>query len=1238
MATELAVAYLSLVPSASGLRDSIRRELGDMGGAGEEAGDAAAGGFGGKFMAGIALAGAAAGALLAQALATSFENERLNDRLAAQLGLNAADSARLGEVAGNLYAGAYGESLEQVNDAVGAVTSSLGEMSSADLESLSAKALDLSATFGTDVAESVGLAGGLIRNGLVNDADEAFDLITAGMQSVPAAMRDEVLPIMEEYGVNFADLGLSGEEAMGLIVSASAGGTIAMDKVGDALKELTIRGTDMSASSVAAYEAAGLSAEDMSAALLAGGDTAADAFDQIVGGLLAIEDPTEQANAAIALMGTPLEDLGVGQIPDFLAGLQNMEGGMGDVEGAAAAMGDTLNDNAATRIEAFKRQALGTLVDFVGTSVIPAFDQVKSVAQQVFGVLFNGDFTGGPFEEDSAFVNGLFTAREAIEGVVTWVRDSLWPILQQVGAFIASNVVPILAGLGAALAGAGVASIVGSVMAAVGAVSAFIATAGGPMAAVLAALGGPVTLLVVGIAALAAGVVYAYQNFEGFRNVVDTVMTEVTTIATEMWPQIQATFQSAVDAIRAGVEVAFNIIQAVIAGVLTAVQNAWALFGDDLLGLLGQLWESVQTIFGAALNIIQGIFETFAGVFTGDWGRAWDGIKQIFTGVWDAIKTILAAALAGVRAAIGVAVQLLQTVWAGFLQGLRQAWDALWSAIRSIFNAAWVALRGAYDSTTSALRGAWETFTTAVRTAWQALWDAVRSTFSTAWSALRGMFDAAVSALRAAWDTFTAGVRAVWQAMWDAHLAIFNAVWGALRSAYDSATGALGAAWDMFTAGMRAIWQGVWDAHVTIFSTVWGALRGAFDTATGALRGVWDTFTDGIRDAWDGMWSGIRDGFAAIRGGLEGALIGLRTSLGNIWDGVRGVLAAPINWVISNVINGGLIDGVNQVSRALGAGNIIDSNVGLITFHEGGVVGQDGRMTRGLPGPGERLIKVKDGEEVLTADNPRHRNRMGDRDTLFLESDVAPIGGPFDWVGDVAASAARAARDLIADMARPILNSLLGPIEGLASRFGAPGEMVAGGARRLVDSALDWMSGVEDNLPAGGSLDGTGWQAIVNFMRESGVPHVVTSTYRSGDPGAHGSGRAADLSISGHNNLGYGSSGLRAIWEALSGPAAAGQISQMILAGAPQTWRNYPSTWKTPGAPGNHWNHVHAATFDQGGTLAPGWNTILNATGGLEPLVPPGSDGPDMDYWDAVGRRIATAAARQARMERRVGV
>jgi len=335
-------------------------------------------GAGMKLAAGAVAVGV--GAALVGGIQQGVELDEAQHKITAQLGLTAEESARIGEIAGKLYADAYGESVEDVNTAVQNVVSSIGGMrdaSSAAIEDMTAKALNFGTAFEVDTARSTQVVGQLIKGGLVKDANEGFDLLAAAMQRVPAGVREDILDAADEYGPFFAQLGISGEDAMSKLVSAADKGMYGIDKTGDAVKEFSIRATDMSTASKAAYDALGVSQEDMTRKLLAGGDEAAGAFEQIVSGLRGIQDPAAQSQAALALFGTPLEDLGTGEIPAFLAGLQETTGALGEVDGTMAQVGQTLSGSAATGWKDLTR-TWDQIVGQVGGALLPVLNGLLS--------------------------------------------------------------------------------------------------------------------------------------------------------------------------------------------------------------------------------------------------------------------------------------------------------------------------------------------------------------------------------------------------------------------------------------------------------------------------------------------------------------------------------------------------------------------------------------------------------------------------------------------------------------------------------------------------------------------------------------------------------------------------------------------------------------------------------------------------------------------------------------------
>lgn len=341
-------------------------------------------GAGSKVAAGtlLAIGGAAVGSSIA------FANAEAGvDRLAGTLALTEPEAARAGEAAGNAYANNFGGSLEEVQAATAGVIGSIAGMREAsvdELQQITEQVLTISGGFEIEADRISQVVGQMLTTGLASSAQEGVDLLTAALQRVPPAVRDDLLDAVDEYGPFFQQLGISGDVAFSMLADASAKGMYGIDKTGDALKEFTIRATDMSTASGAAYAALGMSQEDMTNRILAGGDSASQAFAEIIQGLQSITDPAAQSQAALALFGTPLEDLGTGEIPKFIGQLASMQGSLGDVSGAAERMADTVSGNPAAVWGTIRREVEMTAVE-LGSSLAPMIDVVLGALKDFSG-------------------------------------------------------------------------------------------------------------------------------------------------------------------------------------------------------------------------------------------------------------------------------------------------------------------------------------------------------------------------------------------------------------------------------------------------------------------------------------------------------------------------------------------------------------------------------------------------------------------------------------------------------------------------------------------------------------------------------------------------------------------------------------------------------------------------------------------------------------------------------------
>lgn len=609
IATELGLAYVSILPEMSGFSKALGPGFAKAEKSAEDSGKKSGEGFGSSLKAAGLLAAAAAGAAIGAAASTAIigalDIEKGNDKLAAQLGLTAKESEAAGKIAGSLYAGAYGESMGEVQGAVGAVMSSIEGMrtaSSADVEATTAKVLNMADAFEIDVGRAAQVAGQMITSGLSDDPNEAIDLLVGNLQKVPAAVREDLLDAVDEYGPFFSNLGIEGADAMGILTAAAEDGMYGIDKTGDAIKEFQIRSTDMSKATRTAYENLGLDHDVMVSKLLAGGPAAQEAMGEIVGALQTTKDPAQRAADALALFGTPLEDLSVTEIPEFLGLIDPMGDAFDTMAGKADAMGTTLNDNAGTKIESFKRTLETNVVNFMGEKVIPAIEGLWEKAQPVFQWLGETSHIWGPFAAGIGLVAGAFIA---------------W----SVGAWA--------------------------------------------VAAALGVITAPVTLVVAGIALLVGAVIWAYNNVGWFRDLIDTAFAFIKDVINNVVTWFTTTavpwFTTALDVLGTAFDWLWtNVIKPVFDFISWGIGVMWTVVN----GIFQLIDAAIRLVLAPAFNwlwenVISPVFNWIGGIVGDTWNKY---VKPVFDTLSTWLRDKLPGAFAAARDGISKAWGAIQDI------------------------------------------------------------------------------------------------------------------------------------------------------------------------------------------------------------------------------------------------------------------------------------------------------------------------------------------------------------------------------------------------------------------------------------------------------------------------------------------------------------------------------------------------------------------------------------------------
>ena len=594
-------------------------------------------------------------------------------------GTTKEDMGEFSEIIKNVYGNNFGDSFEDVANSLSQVRTNLW-LTGDELQKTTEYALGFKDTFDVEVNESTRAAKALMDNFGIS-SKEAFNMLTQGYQE-GLNYSDEFIDTVNEYSSQFKKLGFDVEDMFSILDSGTQAGAWNLDKIGDAVKELSIRVIDGSDTTKEGFETLGFNADEMAKKFGAGGESAKEAFNQVIEGLANCDDPIKQNLAGTDLLGTMWEDLG----PQVVTSLSTANDYFNKTANSIEELNNIKYDNLGSAISGIWRMIQTNLLLPIGESLLPAFnDMAKGLSDA-----FNSEEMQGKIkkiidavgEMGKSFANAIETfLPKFIEGF-SWVIDHA----EEIGLAL---------------------TIIGSALVAIkignGVTNAINAIKGlGSIGGVLSAIASPVVLVVAGIAALIGAIIYLWKTNEKFREfvgncwegikdaisaVVDAIVKFFTETLPEAFDSIGEFFsnvgQSIVDGISWAIDGIVNFFTETIPNAIQSTINWFLDLPNKIAYALGFAIGSVinwgvQTYNYLVSNVPKWI-EAIVNWFSQLPGRIWDWLS-------DCISNIINWGSQTYNNAINWASNTIEGVVNWFSQLPSRIWNWLVNAINSVIS------------------------------------------------------------------------------------------------------------------------------------------------------------------------------------------------------------------------------------------------------------------------------------------------------------------------------------------------------------------------------------------------------------------------------------------------------------------------------------------------------------------------------------------------------------------------
>lgn len=548
------------------------------------------------------------------------ETENAVTKVNAYFGETGQAAEESANVIKSVYSDGVGESMDSVADAVLMVKKNLGDLSETDLTNLTQQAITLDELYGIDMNETLRGVNSLMQQyGLT--AQEAMDYIVVGTQN-GLDKTNELGDNLSEYAGKFSQAGYSASEYFQLLDNGLKNGAYNLDKVNDAINEVTTRLVDGTiGESIGSFST---KTQELFTSWQNGGATQKQVIDSIVADIGNCTNQQEALNLAALAFGTMAED---GNLK-FITSLTSVGSTYDSVKGSAQGMFDATTT---------PMQQMESNTRKLQQALVPLGEKLAELANAILPPLVSVITTiGGWFERLPGPVQNFVIILGAL-----------------LAAFTALT--PVIAAISVAM---GVLNI--SML---------------PIIAVIAA-----------VAAAIAGIIAIIQNWgaitQWFGELWNTICTGIGVMVdslkawfSNLWTHLQSVWEGICNVVQTAVMLLGSIIQGAIDIITLPFQMIW----ENCKGIVSSVWEGIKSVVSSAIHAVSSTISSVMGAIKNVISTVWNAISSKVSSVLNAIKTTVSTIFNAVKS-------VASSVWNGIKSVISSVVDGIKSKVSSVFN------------------------------------------------------------------------------------------------------------------------------------------------------------------------------------------------------------------------------------------------------------------------------------------------------------------------------------------------------------------------------------------------------------------------------------------------------------------------------------------------------------------------------------------------------------------------
>lgn len=733
----------------------------------------------------------------------------------------------------DVYAEGVGESMDAVSNAVITVKKNLKDLDETELTHITEQAITLDELYGIDMNETLRGVNSLMEQyGLT--AQQAMDYIVKGTQN-GLDKTNELGDNLSEYAGKFSQAGYSAQEYFQLLQNGLEGGAYNLDKVNDAINEVTTRLAD---------------------------GTIADSLSQINEKTGEIEAGTGGWSEEVENVFKQWQQGGATQkqvIDAIVKDIQNTENQQDKLNKAALAFGTMAEDGNAKFIESL-------------TSVGDTYDDVTGSAENMF------DSSTTESQKYEASMRQLQQSLIPLgEALMSLANDIIPPIaagIKQVGEFFGKlpepvkNFVVILGALIAAFT---------ALAPAIAAVVMIVGTVG------MATLG-PIIGIIAGVAAAIAAIIAIVKNWGAITEWFGNLWQAVKEKCAAIWESICSFFTETIPQ-------AWDSLVSKFQGIPEWWSGIWSQVGEFFSGI----WSNICSFFTETIPAAwQSVVAWFQGIPEW-WSGLWQQVHDFFANIWTMMmqNPVISGIVTTIQELWQNCVTTLQGIWSGLTEIASGAWELLKNTILGPVLLLIDLVTGNFTKLKEDAQNIWTNIQNAASTIWSGIKQVVSSLAQGLVNHVVTLITGFKDTLGNLWEMAKQAASQAWQNLKNA---VVNAATNLKDSAIQAVTNlkeSVSQAWENMKSAASQAWQNIKSFVVQTAQNLKQSAVQAFQNLVSGIRNTLSSLGTVVSNGFQSAISFITSlPSKALQWGadfINGIARGIRNAISNVTSAVSDV-------------------------------------------------------------------------------------------------------------------------------------------------------------------------------------------------------------------------------------------------------------------------------------------------------------------------------------------------------------